>query len=120
MARALALAGSKKDASSAQSDASNPVISFLQSAAPACSESNAPDVLYLWPCNERAWYHWREVQSQWRVGMAGGTGLDYAGVRAYLDECALPPDERRDAWAGIRACEAATLQAWSELRSKEQ
>ena len=40
----------------------------------------------------------------------------HAGVRAYLDLMGLRGADRRDAFAGIQACEAATLQAWAEQR----
>jgi len=66
---------------------------------------------FLWPCNVVAWAHWGQVQTQWRTGMGGLTGLDYAGLRAYLDEQAMPPDERTHVWQCITACEHATLQA---------
>ena len=77
-------------------------------------------VLYLWPCNVTAWACWHGVQTQWRAGHAGATGLDYAGVRAYLDEADLAPDERRSVFAGIRACEAATLEVWAEERGRNE
>lgn len=48
--------------------------------------------------------------------MAGATGLDYAGVRAYLDEQGLAAHERREVFAGIQACERATLSAWAEQK----
>jgi len=76
-------------------------------------------VAYLWPDNVLAWQCWQGVQTQWRVGMAGATGLDYAGVRAYLDEQDLGTD-RREVFAGIQACEHATLAAWAEQREREQ
>lgn len=72
--------------------------------------------LYLWPCNVQAWKCWQGVRTQWRTGMADPTGLDYAGVRAYLDLQGLEGDERRSVFAGIQACEAATLAAWAEQR----
>lgn len=75
--------------------------------------------LYLWPCNVLAWQCWSGVQTQWRVGAGGATGLDYAGVRADLDERGLTGEERRDAFNGIKACEAATLKAWAEQRDRE-
>lgn len=77
-------------------------------------------VAYLWPDNVRAWSCWQGVQTQWRVGMGGATGLDYAGVRAFLDEQDLQCDERRDVFAGIQACERATLEVWAEQREREQ
>lgn len=81
-------------------------------------QTDAPDPVYLWPDNVCAWNHWQSVQTQWRVGMGGATGLDYAGVRAYLDEVDLG-EQRRDVFAGIQACERATLDVWSEQREKK-
>ncbi|KQR55632.1 hypothetical protein ASF94_04300 [Acidovorax sp. Leaf160] len=53
--------------------------------------------------------------------MAGTTGLDYAGVRAYLDEqCIEPGDERRELFDCIRAAEAASLEAWEERRAADE
>lgn len=80
----------------------------------------AEHVVYLWPDNVVAWNCWQGVQTQWRVGMGGATGLDYAGVRAFLDEQDLQRDERREVFAGIQACEWATLEVWAEQREREQ
>lgn len=74
---------------------------------------------YLWPENERAWACWCGVQTQWRVGTAGVTGLDYAGVRAFLDEELLVGDERREVFAGIRAAESETLAVRCEQHERE-
>ena len=62
--------------------------------------STAPDVdtFYLWPENVQAFTHWQCVQTQWRVGGMGGvTGLDYAGVRAYLELCGPRSSREREA-----------------------
>ena len=75
---------------------------------------------YLWPCNLDAWHAWCELQTQWRHGMGGPTGLDYAGVRAYLDELGHLGDERRALFSGLRAAEHATLEAWAEKRQREE
>ncbi len=71
---------------------------------------------YLWPCNVQAWQLWTQLQTQWRVGMGGATGLDYSAVRAWFDEMGLEGDTRRECWAGVRACERATLDAWASQR----
>jgi hypothetical protein len=75
---------------------------------------------HLWPDNVLAWNCWQGVQTQWRVGMGGATGLDYAGVRAFLDEQQLPADERRGVFSGIQACDRATLDVWAEQRERDQ
>ena len=54
------------------------------------------------------------MQTQWRTGMGGATGLDYAGVCAYMDECGMKPKQRKNTFDGIRAAENATLRAWGE------
>ena len=74
--------------------------------------------LYLWPCNVQAWQCWQGVRTQWRTGMAGATGLDYAGVRAYFDLQGIRGAARRSVFAGIQACEAATLAVWAEQRAE--
>lgn len=78
------------------------------------------EVAYLWPCNVAAWAAWCAVQTQWRVGMQGATGLCYAGVRAWLDEAGTTGDDRRDLFAGIQAAERATLAAWADQRKQQQ
>lgn len=75
---------------------------------------------YLWPCNVPTWTHWQAVQTQWRHGTSGITGLDYAGVRAYLDEQDLEPPERRDIFAGLQAAESGTLEAVREQAELER
>lgn len=75
---------------------------------------------YLWPCNVDTWRHWQALQTQWRAGMGGATGLDYAGVKAYLDEQGLKKTARREVFDGIQAAERGTLDAWAEQSAKEQ
>lgn len=76
--------------------------------------------VYLWPDNARAWDCWCGVQNQWRVGMQGASGLDYAGVRAWLLDEVPDEAERRDVWRGIQACEAEQLNVWAEQRQQQQ
>ena len=78
------------------------------------------DTVYLWPDNLQAWHCWKELQSQWRVGMQGATGLDYAGVRAWLLDEVPDDQQRREVWRGIKACEAAQLEVWSDQRQQSE
>lgn len=74
---------------------------------------------YLWPDNLPAWQAWQGVQTQWRTGMGGATGLDYAGVHAWL-QLHAPRQQRRELFEGIQAAERATLEVWSEQREREE
>lgn len=116
MARAVADQPPPATAHAQQAAANNPWLAAIASA-----QDDAGPVAYLWPCNVPAWQAWQGVQTQWRVGMAGATGLDYAGVCAYLAELGLAPGspERRDTFAGIQAAEAATLDVWAQRMADE-
>jgi hypothetical protein len=57
------------------------------------------------------------VQTQWRVGMAGATGLDYAGVEAAARLRGTPMDP--ETFSGLQVCEHAALTAMAERRDKE-
>lgn len=72
---------------------------------------------YLWPVNVGVWQLWQSLQTQWRIGPAGATGLDYAAVRSMLDEQGLDGAARRDAWSGICAAEEAVLAVLDEQRA---
>lgn len=96
-----------------ENEKANPVLAAL------FAGPEPEEIAYLWPDCVAAWGHWCAVQSQWRYsGMGGATGLDYAGVRAYLDEQGLQGEERRDIFNGIRAAESATREAWRETRKQ--
>lgn len=87
----------------------------------AHAANDVPEISYLWPCNEQTWCHWKQVQTQWRTsGMGGATGLDYAGVRAYLDEQGLQGPERKDTFDGICAAECGTLEGWAIAAKRDQ
>jgi hypothetical protein len=76
---------------------------------------------YLWPCNVLAWQCWQSVQTQWRTGPAGATGLDYAGALAHLQTAhRLRGKQLRTVWAGITAAEAATLEVWAQQRKDRE
>ena len=77
-------------------------------------------VAWLWPCNVEAWGHWCWVQTQWRSGMGGSTGLDYAGVRAYMDEVGITGPDRQELFRAFQLCERECLQEWAEqAKAKE-
>lgn len=71
----------------------------------------------LWPCNVAAWRAWCDLQTQWRVGMGGATGLDYAAALAVLRTVhGLRGDALRETFELVRAAELAVLEVWAEQR----
>ena len=63
----------------------------------------------------RCWGCWQALQTQWRIGGMGQvTGLDYAGVRAWLLDEEPERDKRAEIWRGIQACERAVMQVAAE------
>lgn len=101
-------------------DAIQPRNAFEASVVASGAHRRAPAETYLWPCNLRAWGLWQELQTQWRVGMAGATGLDYASCIAHLHACGLQGDDFLADWEAIREAEAATLSVWAEDRERDR
>lgn len=88
-------------------------------------EEDAPaptaDEIYLWPCNLPAWNCWHAIQTQWRIGMAGATGLDYPSVLAYLERIeGLNGPELRERFELMQACETVTLREWAKKRESRK
>lgn len=75
--------------------------------------------VFLWPDCIPAWDCWCAVQTQWRSGMAGATGLDYAGVHALLQLRLADPAQRAEVFECICAAEQATLAEWARQREQQ-
>lgn len=56
------------------------------------------------------------LQAQWRVGMNGATGLDYAALPAVLDLCGVRKKKRPDVFWALRVMEGEALRLWAEQR----
>lgn len=82
----------------------------------AAARRAPPRVFHLWPEHGAALWLWLELQTQWREGFAGATGLDYAGVEAYL-RSAVPRAQRSERFAEVRVMERAWLAARAKARS---
>jgi hypothetical protein len=63
----------------------------------------------VWPDNWTAVQTFIAMSTQWRVGMAGATGLDYGVLPAVLRLTGVPVKERSQAFEGIRVMEDAVL-----------
>jgi len=72
-------------------------------------EAGGPDVI-VWPDNLPAVNCFIQLGTQWRVGMAGATGLDYAAVPFVMRTAGIPRAEWHDVFDSIRTLEAAALE----------
>jgi Phage related hypothetical protein (DUF1799) len=78
------------------------------------------DLCYLWPENVGTFNIWCQLQTQWRVGMSGATGLDYTAVAAYLrDVVGIKKKDLPERFAEIRAMEVAALNEWAAQQAKQ-
>ncbi|MEN6538691.1 MAG: DUF1799 domain-containing protein [Mizugakiibacter sp.] len=68
----------------------------------------------IWPENWPAFALFSSLQTQWKVGMAGPTGLDYATLFLLLDRHQLVGDEWWQMFGDIRLCEATALKTMQE------
>jgi len=85
--------------------------------APDTETSAAADIVWLWPCNVRTWGIWQRIQTQWRVGVSGRDGLDYAGVSAYLQAVErIKPRHFAETFSCLQAMEWAALDEWAKQR----
>lgn len=65
----------------------------------------------IWPENYQAYLLFCTMDTQWRIGMSGPTGLDYAALPMALRMIAAPRAEWQQLMADIRVMESAALQA---------
>ena len=50
------------------------------------------------------------MDTQWRVGMSGATGLDYAALPVVMRLVGVSPAERAEVFAGVQTMEQAALE----------
>lgn len=72
------------------------------------------EAVEVWPENRSAYMLFAQLQTQWRIGMGGATGLDYNTLYHKMDRMKLEPDEYDELEDDIRTMEFAALRAMSE------
>ena len=64
----------------------------------------------IWPDNILAVRVFLAMSTQWRMGLAGATGLDYGALPAVMRLSQVPPGERQNVFNDIRVLEDAALE----------
>lgn len=73
-------------------------------------EDVAPPPVEVWPCCVTAVNVFGSLSTQWRVGPAGATGLDYAALEPTLRLLAVPPDDWPALFEDVQTMERAALE----------
>ncbi|AWL04226.1 DUF1799 domain-containing protein [Massilia oculi] len=79
-------------------------------AAGLAAEDYAGEVVEIWPENLLAYDVFAALGTQWRVGMGGATGLDYAAVPVVLRLKGVLRAEWTQLFEDLRVMESAALQ----------
>ncbi|AEE68515.1 DUF1799 domain-containing protein [Bordetella pertussis] len=66
-------------------------------------------VIELWPDNVMPKVVFEAMGSQWRIGFAGPTGLDYGALPGVMRMLGVPPEQETDVFDGVRVMESAAL-----------
>ena len=75
------------------------------------SQDDYSESAELWPENWPIFSAFNRVSTQWNVGMAGPTGLQYLVVFDWLDRLGYKGAEWHEAFDEIRLMEGAALEA---------
>lgn len=70
----------------------------------------------IWPENLRSYEVFNSLGTQWCVGMAGPTGLNYCAVEAVLRLQGLPAEDWPELFNDVRIMEASALDAMRGVR----
>lgn len=68
----------------------------------------------VWPENWTSFTLFCSLQTQWRVGMGGATGLDYQALYPLLDKQAKTESEWYSLFEDVRVCERVALSTMNE------
>lgn len=73
-------------------------------------------VTEVWPENWNAVMLFRELSTQWQVGMRGPIGLRYESILAVMQMAGTPETDRPGLFAQLRILERGALEAMSHGR----
>ena len=76
------------------------------------------DEYVLWPELVPVWNAWHQVQTQWRDGFNGRTGLDYTGVRSALKCLGARKKQIREWFPLLQEAERAAMDEWAKRQKR--
>lgn len=73
----------------------------------------------VWECNADAFYVFEGMATQWRIGMAGATGLDYTAMHVVSKAVGVKNKRWPEVFASVRIMEQEALKTWAEERDND-
>ena len=64
----------------------------------------------VWPDNWDAFEVFAAMQTQWRTGMSGATGLDYSALEPVMRLQGIKKRDQTEVFSGVRVMEIAALE----------
>jgi hypothetical protein len=81
------------------------------------AKPDVPGDIDVWPDLVGAFELFLALQTQWRTGFNGPTGLDYAAVPAVAHMLGIARATLRELWTDLQAMERAALELFAERRA---
>lgn len=78
-----------------------------------------PEPVEMWPENEVPAMVFSAMQTQWRFGLQGATGLDYTAMPAVMGLAGVKKKHRADVFSAVQVMEREVLRLWAERRDKQ-
>lgn len=72
------------------------------------------ETVEIWPENWLAFEVFAAMQTQWRAGMNGATGLDYAALEPVMRLHGIPKRKRAEVFEAVRLMEGEALAVMRE------
>lgn len=70
----------------------------------------------VWQPYWQAFSVFEAMSTQWRTGMGGASGLDYAAIPAVMSLCGIRKKDRDDVFHDLRIMEAEALAVMAEQK----
>ena len=80
----------------------------------ACLTADDLNCIEVWPENWPAFRLFHNMQTQWRTGAAGPTGLDYAVLFTWVDRLKITAEEFEQFISDIQVMEFSALEAMNK------
>ncbi|KFE50148.1 DUF1799 domain-containing protein [Pseudomonas syringae] len=80
------------------------------------SMEDMQEEIELWEINTQSFTVFNSMSTQWRTGMGGATGLDYAVLPVVMELLDVEQDDRKRVFGDVRLMEQEALDTMADAR----